>query len=312
MLDQQVTTKREAKCLGVWWAQDLSSRQSIEDNISKSRRAFFALGAINVYTGACNPLVSLSLFCTFVLPVLLYGCESWYLTEPLLRRLDSFQAEVGKRILKLPRSFNNLSVLLGLRWSTFTVSILIKKLTFLTKLINRKTDCTSSRLFHTLLSKGKVYDISLVQQIMELESIYKTNYLDHILKSSSDSDSILKEAKIYLLEADWNKTLSTAKSHSSLAVIVDDNIVNEWIPLWDKALDYGLHGTRVAQTLFRLLCRPSCLPCPYCGVGAQSFIDHLVDTHGLGFDDVRTALISDKPSLFEKLNVTIKKFYQFT
>ena len=37
ILDNPVVTKKEAKCLGVWWCQDLSSRRSIEENILKSR-----------------------------------------------------------------------------------------------------------------------------------------------------------------------------------------------------------------------------------------------------------------------------------
>ena len=55
-MDTRVDTKTEAKCLGVWWCQDLSSRKSVEENIMKSRRAFFALGAIDVFQGTCNPL----------------------------------------------------------------------------------------------------------------------------------------------------------------------------------------------------------------------------------------------------------------
>ena len=58
-------------------------QKSIEENIRKARRAFFALGAVNVFQGSCNPLTSLSMFITFVEPILLYGCEIWFLTEPL-------------------------------------------------------------------------------------------------------------------------------------------------------------------------------------------------------------------------------------
>ena len=41
IMDTRVDTKTEAKCLGVWWCQGLSSRKSVEENIMKSRRAFF-------------------------------------------------------------------------------------------------------------------------------------------------------------------------------------------------------------------------------------------------------------------------------
>ena len=83
VIDKTVTTKKEAKCLGVWWSQDLSSNKSVEENINKARRAFFALGAIEVFQGKCNPLTARSLFTTFVMPILVYGRESWFITEPI-------------------------------------------------------------------------------------------------------------------------------------------------------------------------------------------------------------------------------------
>ena len=46
LVDQSIVTKKEAKCLGVWWCQNLSSKKSIVENINKARRAFFALGQV--------------------------------------------------------------------------------------------------------------------------------------------------------------------------------------------------------------------------------------------------------------------------
>ena len=131
ILDNPVVTKKEAKCLGVWWCQDLSFRRSIEENTLKSRRAFFALGAIDVFNGSCNPLSALSLFNTFALPILLYGCEAWFLSDPLMRMLDKFQAEIEKRILRLPQYHTNISVLLGLKWPSFRLLVLVRKLSYL-------------------------------------------------------------------------------------------------------------------------------------------------------------------------------------
>ena len=54
LYSQEVEIKHDAKCLGVWWSKDLSSKKSIEENIRKARRAFFALGAVNVFQGSCK------------------------------------------------------------------------------------------------------------------------------------------------------------------------------------------------------------------------------------------------------------------
>ena len=75
-----------------------SSDASILKNITKGRRAFFAYGSISSYTGELNSLSSCHIIDTCVMPILLYGAENWMLTDQLVAKLESFQAE---RILKL-------------------------------------------------------------------------------------------------------------------------------------------------------------------------------------------------------------------
>ena len=51
----QVGTKQEAKCLGYLWKSNLGSAKSVEANIEKGMKAFFAAGAIGAYQGSLNP-----------------------------------------------------------------------------------------------------------------------------------------------------------------------------------------------------------------------------------------------------------------
>ena len=85
----EVNTKKEAKCLGYWWKSNLSADKSVEANSEKGRKAFFAAGAIGAYQGSLNPLSSISLFNTCVVPTLLYGSENWILTEQTMARLEN-------------------------------------------------------------------------------------------------------------------------------------------------------------------------------------------------------------------------------
>ena len=41
------------------------------------------------------------------MPVLLYGSENWILTDALVDKLEAFQAELVKRILKWPKHLSN-------------------------------------------------------------------------------------------------------------------------------------------------------------------------------------------------------------
>ena len=73
-----------SKCLSVMWSSNLSPKASIDLNINKAHKAFFALGSMGIHQGMLNPLT-----CTVpcIVSVCLYGSENWILTEQLLGNL---------------------------------------------------------------------------------------------------------------------------------------------------------------------------------------------------------------------------------
>ena len=144
-------------------AYQFSPVKSIQENICKACRAYFALGSIGAYQGLLNPLSGRSLFTTFVLPILLYGSDNWILTEQLLMTLEKFQAEIGRRILRLSKSHSDVSVLIGLHWPRIRVHVLLRKLAFLVKLLQSNRDDLSSCIFRTMASDD-IHKISLIEQ----------------------------------------------------------------------------------------------------------------------------------------------------
>ena len=94
-------------------------------NANKTELIKFSIGAFH---GRLNPLTGQSLFETFVIPTLLYGCETWIHSEPLLESLESFQAEIGKRILGISKYHSNISTRIGLHWPSMKARILLRKL----------------------------------------------------------------------------------------------------------------------------------------------------------------------------------------
>ena len=60
--ENQITTSKSARCLGVQWRRDLSANDSVNINISKARRAFFRLGSTGAFHGKLNPLSASSIF----------------------------------------------------------------------------------------------------------------------------------------------------------------------------------------------------------------------------------------------------------
>ncbi len=77
-----------AKCLGVWWNANLSAKNSVCENITKARRAFFANRRLGAFQGDLNPLSSCSVFETCIIPSLLYVCETWLLDCSTLRAFN--------------------------------------------------------------------------------------------------------------------------------------------------------------------------------------------------------------------------------
>ena len=79
------------RCLGTQWSVDLSAKDSVKINITKAQRAFFGLGSIGAFHGKLNPLSGSSIFDTCIVPILLFGCETWILDSSTLDLLERFQ-----------------------------------------------------------------------------------------------------------------------------------------------------------------------------------------------------------------------------
>ena len=244
-----IPISHSAKCLGAWWSTSLSSKKWIEENIRKARGAFFARGS-GLFHGSLNPLSSRSIIETCVIPVLLYGAESWILNISLLKKLESFQAEIGKRILRLPKSTANNVVLLALQWPSIRARVLCIKLAFLLKLMNY-TDSLSSRVFRSL-AINDVEALHQVRQCRFLESRFDSNFTTRILSSPTDlSRSRLKKE---IVDTDWSLLLSESSEHHSQQHVYRVAISPQcsWPKVWDFALDYGSQGTTCSLAFLKL------------------------------------------------------------
>ena len=220
---------------------------------------------------------------------------------PLLEKLDSFQGEIGKRILNLPKYYNNLSPRIALKWPSFKVIVLLRKLSYLAKLLSVEPNSTHVQLFHSLASVNAL-DVALVRQCKELEILYGTKVWEACMNSPEEAINIAKEAKDELLEKDWNSTIHQARSHCSLSQVSDELIVNEWCGVWDEALNFGTKGTKLSQNLFKALCKPlfgdrSCKLCSAL-ISESSYANHLCAVHDFPLTRLIDAVKEAKSELF--------------
>ena len=243
-----LTPQLSAKCLGYWWCWDLSATKAVDEAIKKARRAFFAFGAIGAFQGQLNPISGRSIYETCVIPVLLFGCENWVLTDSMLHQLESFQGEIGRRILKLTRHHSTLSTRLALRWPSVTARVLISKLSLLSKLSERG-DSLGGQIFSSLPQES----LKLVRECRYLEEKLSCQGCTDALLSSQSSR---REMKREILQTDWGVCITEANNHSSTTIAARIATSVSWLKLWDMAMDHGPHGTVCLQALYRELTIP--------------------------------------------------------
>ncbi len=124
----------------------------------------------------------------------------------------------------------------------------MRKLVLLCKVLLSDGDEISSRIFCTLAAEN-VHNISLVQQCQLLESEYGTTYMKQCLEDPQSVCSVLAEAKVEIVRKDWLLFLDKVCTHSTLKHASHPTIASSWCKVWDYALDHGVHGTRLTQSL---------------------------------------------------------------
>jgi len=266
------------------------------ENIAKSRKAFFSFESIGVFQGEPNPLSSRSIVETCVMPILLFGSESWYLTDATLDELERFQCTIGRRILRMSRFHSNTNVLIGLDWPSMRARVLIRKLNYLRKLVGEGEEKLSSQIYHLFASKD-VSKLTIVEQCHYLEAVYGTTFTGEILTSADSWRSV----KARIISADKDLRFEQSRTHQSLKHLSAIHFELSWLKVWDGALDHGVQGTKAALCLFNTLSRPlfGDRLCPRCGTSVTedlTYVEHLILDHRdleLGtVEDLQVTLVS--------------------
>ena len=268
-------TVPQAICLGYHWSHDLSAKPSVESNINKARRQFFALGSSGGFLGHSNPLSAREVFEQCVIPTLLYGAENWILNDRCLELLENFQAEIGRRILKLSRYHSSLSVRIGLALPSVTSRILKLKLNYLQKLLSSEDDSIATATFRIIASQN-VYNLSLVKQCIFLDAKIKTRCTAQILNNTSN----FRELKKSIKSQDKQCLVEEACKHQSVNLASSIN----WLRVWEAARDRGPYWSYIAQSFYRAITKPlfgdrSCVTCGSHIPESVSSFQHLTETH---------------------------------
>ena len=110
----------------------------------------------------------------------------------LIDSIESCQAQLGKRILRLPKNTANVVPRLALHWPAVQTRILIRKLCFLRKCV--ESVAISGEVLQSMVSSGSTP--SLIEQCRFLELPLGTNYTEKIVSyTASEPTPSNKELK---------------------------------------------------------------------------------------------------------------------
>ncbi len=153
-----------------------------------------------------------------------------------------------------------------------------------------------------------------------LESTLDTCVLAKCLTDPENAPATVKRSKDDILNSDFKMLpSSTSNRPTSAAPAAQIATTTSWRRLWDVALDKGVKGTRVMQTIFKELCRPnSCFKCSLCDrqiSSDTSCLQHACEIHpnvmeNTSYENVLSVLVAaDSMDAIMNYSKTLSKAY---
>ena len=113
------------------------------------------------------------------MPILLYGCENWIMTESLWQTLEPLQACLVKKMLMWPKHHLNTAALTAVEVPTMKSTVLIAMLSFFKRVMKSDSCSLSGQAVFTL--SESVDSVCLVKECREVEEGSWTHFTDEIL-----------------------------------------------------------------------------------------------------------------------------------
>ena len=119
----------------------------IEGRLAKARRALNSISGLGIRRNGLTVQTCGTIFWSIIVPIALFGCEMWILTNKAVEAIESFQIYAGKKIQRLFRGAPNVCAFYGLGWVRLERVIEIRKLMFIRSLMMLGVDEPSRSIF---------------------------------------------------------------------------------------------------------------------------------------------------------------------
>ena len=208
--------------------------------------------------------------------VLLFGCENWILTETLWQKLEAFQGELVKQVLKWPRHHSNTAAITALEVPMMRYRIFVRKLGFLHRVVESNPVSLTGCMMLALCDATD--SLCLLKECKELEEWFGSTFTYIILSGILGS---IREMKKKILELD-KKLADKCLEKAPMVAEVWRRI--GWAWLWNAVLDLEWKTVKGLQQLSRALCHHGRgnHPCHLCNAAPLpelSMLDHILVSH---------------------------------
>ena len=139
--------------LGILRSVSPSTAQRTSERCSAGRSTFFGLNAIGSRFGSLHPVTILRLYKTYSLPVLLYGCELWSITQTEILMLERVHRKILGTILNLPIRCPSKSLLNITGMLSISDMIHHRQLNFIHSFSLLPADSLPCQVFHALSTR---------------------------------------------------------------------------------------------------------------------------------------------------------------
>lgn len=199
--------------------------ENVEENIKKATRTVYSLipSGLHGHNGL-DPVTSIHLYKTYVLPVLLYGMELLVPKGSCLERLELFQKKFLKRILSLPPNTADVAVYLLSGLLPVEARIHLKVLIFFNNICNQSEDSIEKRLARRQCAvksnKSNSWFIEVKRILWTYDFDDIETYLDNPVEKFSWKSSVNTAIFSY-----WSEKLQTLKSLYGSLIYMNSDFV---------------------------------------------------------------------------------------
>jgi len=204
--DYEISQVKMYKYLGIDLNENLNWKDHIERIYRQAKRRYFTMFSFNTHLQITTK-AAVNCYQMIIRPILEYGSEIW--SSSRLERLEQFQREVGKRILRIPSKSTNEAVLGELGWVELADRVERAKLRLFKQIVDSEERNIAQRILDYRMKNGYIYQQSFGKSVHKILMTWKLDELTARLTTVEEWRNICTTIGRQRAEQKWKEKMNT-------------------------------------------------------------------------------------------------------